>query len=410
MKPKDRSQLSIVDELRQVLPLRLQVATLFVFFMWLFFQLYQPWQTIDRDLLNETGGFGSVTDLSDWVRETGRVEWSDDTGYVQLRPGARLRLNLPAFAGDLLLCRGRISTNALETGAQRWDAARILVYFEDADGRIHWSHPHNVGYLSGDSNWQSFTTMIEVPQFARKGWVELAHYGRSGTAAFDDISVSPALWKATYPRWQQFFGMLWAAILMWLVINTHFWDQRWGRAMLACGLLIIVGVTLPPTTMFQVTSSGVKLSQQVISTASEVFDDTTVSPTSVASPEKKTPPVEPTATLSSPPALEVDIADAVDQPVAQPSSPAPLSSVDLQKVGHSILFAGLGFFAFLAFFNQTRTGLLVYSLLLFALSTEVLQLAVDGRLFGLLDLGLDVLGIASGALLAWLYCRIRACP
>ena len=401
----------MISELRQVLPLRLQVSTLFLFLMWMFFQVYQPWQPVDQDLLYGTGEFSNVTDLSGWARERGRVEWSDDTGYVALKPRARLRFNLPANSGDLLLCSGKIKTSDLATGKKSWDAARIMVYFEDDKGQIQWSHPHDVGYLSGDSGWQSFTTMIEVPQFARKGWIELAHYGRSGTASFDDVTVKPAIWKQTYPHWQIFFGMLWASIMMWLLLNTHFWDVAWGKPLLVSGILIIIGVTLPPATMFQVASSGAKLSEKVLHTAEDVLPVTGQEIIAETTQPAKVTEKKPAASMVPKP-VGKPVVKTVDKLAGQEAAQEEpqgivISSTDVQKLGHSLLFACLGYFAFLAFYGKVSTALLTYTLVLFAVSTEILQLVIDGRLFGVIDLGLDLVGIAIGAFTAWLICHVR---
>lgn len=407
----------MISDLRKILPLRLQIPTLFLFVMWLFFQAYQPWQSIDQDLLLGTGSFNDVTGLSDWQREQGRVHWSDDTGFIAMKSASRLRYKLPVFAGDLLLCSGRIRTEDLQPGAQKWDAARILVYFEDQHGRINWSHPHNVGYESGTSDWQLFTTVIDVPSEALRGWVELAHYGRSGIASFDDISVSPAVWKKTYTHWQMFFGMLWAAMMMWLILNSFLWQKPWGKALMATGLLIIVGVTLPPATMFQVASSGVKFSQTVIDTAEEVFPGkqqlSQVSPEPELTEElakeltgesSKPAPSNGQKKLVSVKAQQTAIKNTMPPKV---ESSTAFSAKDVQKMGHMVLFALLGGIAYYGFFMVTKHYLLVYSLALFAFSTEVLQLVIDGRLFGFFDLVLDLVGIAIGAVAALVISHIR---
>jgi hypothetical protein len=251
--------------------------------------------------------------------------------------------------------------------------------------------------------------MIEVPQFARKGWVELAHYGSSGIASFDDITVKPAVWKETYPHWQIFFGMLWAAIMMWLLLNSHFWTMPWGKAVLASGILIIIGVTLPPATMFQVASSGAKLSQKVLHTAEEVFPVAELQPDIVNKPLPQDKPgtADSSASASAGP---VEQHKAAGQKQVETARPERLvSSSEIQKLGHSLLFACLGYFAFMAFYQRVATGLLSYTLVLFAVSTEILQLVIDGRIFGAVDLGLDLLGIAIGALGAWLFCHVRPC-
>jgi VanZ family protein len=398
----------MISELRKVLPLRLQVSTLFLFIMWIFFQAYQPWQPIGHDLLYKTGSFDNVTDLSDWTRAHGKVEWSDDTGYVSLTPSSRLRFNLPTFSGDLLLCSGKIKVDDLSAGRHEWDAARIMVYFEDEAGHINWSHPHNVGFLAGDSDWQTFTTVIEVPSFAAKGWIELAHYGKSGIALFDDISVNPAIWKKTYAHWQMFFGMTWAAMMMWLIINGHFWSEPWGKGILACAFLIVVGVTLPPATMFEVASSGVKLSEKMWTAGTQaVLDRESSAPQlPVESSGKEAPktvmkPKENTgqAATESQPVSSQRKAEKTSSTKA-PKGRFELTPAAFQNFGHAVLFAFLGFIAVKAYAHKYRPGLIAYSLVLFAVSTEVLQLVIDGRLFGVMDLLLDLAGIVVGALTA----------
>lgn len=388
----------MIEDLRNVLPLRLQITTLFLFIMWLFFYAYQPWQAIDEDLLYNTGYFNNVTDLSGWTREQGRVQWSDDTAYVSLTSTSRLRFQLPVTTGDLLLSSGKIKTTDLKTGSKPWDAARIMVYFEDEKGRIHWSHPHDVGYLSGDRDWQLFTVAIEVPSFAHKGWLELAHYGKSGIASFDEISVKPAVWKPTYSHWQMFFGMIWASIMMWLVLNTRFWTLPWGKPLLTVGLLIIIGVTLPPATMFQVASSGAEFSRKVLDTAEEVFPSQTARPAiDVLQPgtssavELQIKAVKPEKKLEAP----------------DTDSRVKITSADVQKLGHTLLFACLGYIAFIGFARRASLKVLSYSLVLFAVSTEILQLVIDGRLFGFADALLDILGIVAGAALAWAILHMR---
>lgn len=397
----------MIDDLRQVLPLRLQLVTLFLFVMWLFFQAYQPWEAIDQDLLLATGGFNSATDLSDWQRANGQVSWSDDTGYVSLKPAARLRYELPVNNGDLLLASGRIRTLQLEAGKTPWHAARIMLYFEDEQGQVVWRHPHDVGYLSGERDWQQFTAAIRVPAFAQRGWLELAHYGKDGLGNFDDISVRPAVWKSTYTHWRMFFGMLWAAMLMWLVLQTQIWSRPWGKSLLACTLLIVIGVTLPPTTMFQVASSGARLSESVLQGATEVLPEKTptkeVRPNTQdtqITPRSKVDDAEEPVTARSEPAADAAM------PGVLPSS-SSLSAQTVQKAGHTLLFGILGFVVFMGFLHVISPGILVYSLLLFALSTEVLQLVVDGRRFGLGDMLLDCAGIIFGFAAAWIFSRVR---
>lgn len=382
----------MLADLRKVLPLRLQIASLFLFVMWLFFQAYQPYKPIDTDLLLDSGQFNNATDLFGWSRESGRIKWSDDTGYVSLQSGSRLRYALPVFSGDMFLAAGRITTDAVQVGRYSWDVGRIMLYFEDADGNIMWHHPHNVGFLDGTSDWKSFAAIIDVHDFAQRGWIELANTGISGVVSFDDVSVMPAVWKKTYAHWQMTFGMLWAAIMMWLVLNTHFWDSYWGRALLLTALVIIVGVTLPPSTMMQVTSSGASITNKVFSDNYQKLVRKQPSQNEAVEAAAKTREGAPQA---APESAREDTVHVTEKTVKTEVEPH-LKPLTLQKIGHPALFAVLSFLAFMAFPQKSRRGVLIYSLLLFAVSTEVLQLVVDGRKSQMDDLLLDLLGMLAG--------------
>lgn len=387
----------MLQDLRKVLPLRLQVASVFLFAMWLFFQAYQPWEPVDEDLLLESGHFNNATDLFGWSRESGQVSWSDDTGFVQLSQRSRLRFSLPVFNGDLLMASGRMMSTDLVAGGKPYQTGRMLLYFADSNGQIIWHHPHNIGDLPGPAEWLTFATVIEVPEQARKGWVELANHGQGGSVSFDDISVRPAVWKKAYKHWQMTFGMLWAAVMMWILLNTPLWRGLWGKALLAAGLLIIVGVTLPHEAVFQVASSGVSLTKKVLQEESAGREQS--KPVSSAAPVSKD---------TSPQSAKVVVRSSgsnVQDNMAHEllSLGRDLTPNQFQKFGHQVLFSVLGFCAFMAFYGTISLSHLLYSLMLFAVSTEVLQLAVDGRHFLLSDLLIDLTGIIIGMLIALLF-------
>lgn len=392
----------MIKELRQILPLRLHVSTIFLFLMWAFYQVYQPWETVDHDLLQGTGYFDNATDLSEWQRVQGVVHWSDETGFVKLNSSTRLRFPISAIAGDWLLASGKIKTDALTPGKKKWDAARILVYFEDVNGKINWSYPHNVGFMSASRDWQTFTVSLKVPLNANKGWIELAHYGRNGEASFDDVIISPALKKTTAVHWQMFFGMVWAAMMMWLVLNTHLWDLPWGKAVLITALFIIVGVALPPATMFQVANNSAKISQQILEQASELLPDS-----NQIEPQKHSQTARTVKTPVN--KLENNPANAGEAKTGvvaeQPVDKNFLGK--MQNIGHTFLFAVLGFFITIGFLRELENHILGYSVALFVVSTEVLQLVVDGRHFVVSDLIWDFLGLVIGGLLALTVMRVR---
>ena len=165
--------------------------------------------------------------------------------------------------------------------------------------------------------------------------------------------------------------------------------------------------------MFQVASSGAKLSEKVLHTAEDVFpaSEQTGEQSGEQKGEALITDTQPEKVIQKPQTTSVKkpSADLATDSITRPDSSAgrTVSSTDIQKLGHSLLFACLGYFAFMAFYGKVPTSLLSYTLVLFAASTEILQLVIDGRLFGVIDLALDIVGIAAGAVAAWLICHVR---
>lgn len=79
---------------------------------------------------------------------------------------------------------------------------------------------------------------------------------------------------------------------------------------------------------------------------------------------------------------------------------------EISKVGHFLLFIGIGFFAGWSI-RRTSVIFAASSVAVFALVTEVLQLLVDGRTTRISDLMVDgvggVIGFIAGATCVWLY-------
>ena len=83
-------------------------------------------------------------------------------------------------------------------GANSWNAARLLLYFTDKDGKPHWDYPHAAGSLTGTSPWKEFEKVFSVPEFAATATVVVQNSSTSGSVWCDDVSLRPAYKNSSY--------------------------------------------------------------------------------------------------------------------------------------------------------------------------------------------------------------------
>ena len=99
---------------------------------------------------------------------------------------------------QFLLVRAKMRTEGVVKGANSWDAARLLLYFTDKDGKPHWDYPHSAGSLTGTSPWREFEKVFPVPDFAETATVVVQNSSTSGIVWCDDISLWPAYKNTGY--------------------------------------------------------------------------------------------------------------------------------------------------------------------------------------------------------------------
>ena len=89
-------------------------------------------------------------------------------------------------------------TERVVKGANSWNAARLLLYFTDKNGKTNWDYPHVAGALTGTSQWKEFEKVFPVPEFAATATVVVQNSSKSGIVWCDDISLRPAYKNSSY--------------------------------------------------------------------------------------------------------------------------------------------------------------------------------------------------------------------
>ncbi|MBN1672242.1 MAG: VanZ family protein [Kiritimatiellae bacterium] len=346
------------------------------------------------------------------VRLTAREDMRGHLEYVYPNPNDH----------EHLLLAGRIRTRAVRPGPYLHSRARLLLYFRDSAGNVHWEHPHTACALTGTKRWRKYRWVFPVPAWAATAHVCLQQAGRSGVMWVDDLSLTPVRLNPTFHWWQGMIFAVSGGVGLGYLLYLRLLHRRNGRwvALLACG---IVAGALCPTEVFGKTVGWViRLGQP----------DTSLATASVRHPAE-----EPDAARERTATEPCKVA-----PGTVSRGEAELKSrltTGVKSGGHALSFAVLAFLSCLVFAgaraaapshdhrgrqrvrrdllrgagagNRARACVTLTANVMFASTTELLQSATLSRHPLLEDWLLDLSGAALGFALftSWRYLRRRKC-
>ena len=146
--------------------------------------------------------------LYPWYQSTHGVTWETGSGFLgsacikltaheDKAAYVKWTLSNPQDY-QFLLVRAKMRTEGIVKGANSWNAACLLLYFTDKDGKPHWDYPHSAGSLTGTSPWKEFEKVFPVPEFAATATVVVQNSSTSGIVWCDDISLGPAYKNSSY--------------------------------------------------------------------------------------------------------------------------------------------------------------------------------------------------------------------
>ena len=262
--------------------------------------------------------------------------------------------------------RARAEQIAIDPNAGSWAGPGILLRYVKDDGKRKYGTPTFIPSGAGQNNFQLNKFVQKDATAVDVGiWIREA----SGQILLESISLSKLEQTRSYGFLKIITLVVWSLIGVALVVSAV-------RAMSIfnfLGVVTLCGVALLGALMPE------ELLKQVIQNLSAIFPQNLLPPDSL-----------------------------------RKDSTGIFNHVDSNHVfadfGHLIVFTGLGFFAVL---NGRKFGFifLVASALVFALTTEVLQLLVARRTASLNDLLVDVAGVLLGLILGYicllLYEKIR---
>lgn len=373
-------------------PLRNRLAVLFaactVAAMALFFQLYDPWIAIGPDRI-EDGGFETPECTAEWTGWSPLARRDPNEGFKHSagvvlgtttnRHGALSMTidtdNIPAFRVSV-----RAQADGVRPGQRGWHLPRTVFFYRSLDGKGIFNQPHSVFTLQQDARWKHYSEIFPVPPQILNAQLRLQNLGREGTLRIDNISVVPVAPRPATVFIHIFFALLWIAAFGTCLLMLEPWLSLTGTLALLCALSIIIGVLLP----------GEFLNNNILKSAEAVQDTV----------ERIAPPPAEKAPQPAP-------AKDKTQQKAPPKKKSPPKAVSEQIVeyshsgGHFAMFMVLTIFSMLSW-APTRKPLrgippVLAGLLLFAASTEVLQLLTPDRTATVQDWLIDLSGILLSA-------------
>ncbi len=288
--------------------------------------------------------------------------------------------------------RAECRTTALRHGALRYQVGRVLMAFVDAAGKSLWHRAHLVATIEGTRGWHEVSRRFTVPDEAVAARVILANQGGSGVLEIRALSVVPLRLNPWTPVVFIAWGMVWGCGVWIAARRLRLASRPGGRAVLAAAMAVIAGMLLPERA---IGAAGTGM-RHVFAAVERATRPAVAAHPTVASPAAA-PAQPPPAGAPARSRIHAELRAAL------------AGSLDVHKAGHLVVFAWLTL-AVAGCFGIRRGGrgwespwAAVGGILLFAFAAEQLQWLTLTRSARIGDVGVNVVGIATGLILvgAW---------
>jgi len=364
------------------------VAVLTVGVMALFFSLYEPWQPIGPELIQD-GEFNTPAATNVWSGWNALTQLVPDGGFGG-SPGVVLTTssnkhgilrftvynltNIPAFRVSL-----RAAAQGIVQGKEGYHVPRAIFFYQDAKAKNLFNRHHAVMRIQKDSDWRQYTDVFPAPKGMVSARFQIQNLGAVGVMGIDDVSVIPVQERPDAPWWKLFFGTLWTVAFGLCLFALRPWVRRYGFLIMTTLALIMIGIILPGKLLDDSIEKSIHTAKSLrpkpVATA----------PASAVQPVKETP-----------------VQSATPKPIVLKESGIKRTHM----IGHFTLFSLLAFFSALSWISvqpSLKRGAAVFAgLIFFAAATEVLQFIPPDRSAGLSDLSIDVFGMAGAVVLVLL--------
>jgi hypothetical protein len=384
--------------------------------MWAFFLSWPLYQTLGQNLLPPWAPDGAIPSNgihAAWmgVHDPG-VEWvrTPTSPVVRLtasptgHPILRYVITNPEPA-DTIIVRGSWRGERIQRGEYGYSVARALFFVRDREQRARWDLPHTAAALTGTRGWHAFERCFHPPPDAGSWTFALAHQGNGGTLECSRLEAVRAVRHPAVAWVFAAWALLWVALaahsFRWLQLGT----RRGGWALAAWTAVIWAGMWVPDSAIARLQYHL----QQWANAPQPSVSGVTQGPQQAVSAKPILPSASEAAASPSPP------------PPAQKTTQAPtraaptaarfrrsIARIDLHKAGHLVVFAVFAWLAQRCFEFRLRRaraggchfGWIALGFLLVACWAESLQWLTLTRRPRMSDIGLNLVAIAFGLLVA----------
>gem|GEM_PF-2593209 len=331
------------------------------------------------------------TDLALWVGPEGQysflVRWLTDAQrftYVRVK--------------------AKVKVKDVDSGADPWQKARILLWNHGTDGKPmrHW--PHEVITLGGSGEWQHVEKVIPVSRETERMRLVLYIGGTSGTLWVRDLAMDAVVEKPIFKVLRPMLALLWLSLGAWVAIAlfSHRPVHWMKRLTVLAAVATLLSTMAPQPQLSNAVHTVVSLLRDAMTIDSKPA--TRQQAVDVANGRGALVNESRSAVSSAKEGNVTKNGEVAEDSADDHASPKKrwrhfFSSFDLQNVGHFVAFTVLALLGGIGYRHSALTHIAAV-LLLFALGIEMLQNFSMTRSPQLVDGVLNVAGILSGLAVA----------
>jgi VanZ family protein len=275
-------------------------------------------------------------------------------------------------------------TEGVRRGTKNYHVPRAIFFYHDQNAKSMFHLSHGIMNLRKDQPWKHYCGVFPVPAEAQDARLHIQNYGSDGKLCVDNISIRPVIPRKSVAWWGSFFGALWLLTFGYWFFILHPWKRRYGILVTLTCLIILAGIVMPQTLL----DDGIQAARKQMRHIKNTF---------ISKPHTQT-----VKSASLPPSAPTN--SSKKSTVKQPDAEKHTVVERVYVSGHFLLFGLLAFLSLLCWgelpFLFSRVADILGGLILFAISSEILQMITLDREAGWNDLLVDLIGIAGAALLA----------
>lgn len=270
----------------------------------------------------------------------------------------------------LLRFSGDLKTVGVIPGNQYWKEARLILAEQNPTGSILPGKAHILASLHDSHSWKRYENVFKVGKEVTEVRIIVQLLRATGSMWVRNLSVQQVTERADFRNYRLVAGVLWLLTLSWIVLP---WARTARISLKGIAIAIVfVGIVVGTLVPQELKDNIESILQPVFFHSSDIFPVTAVSESTRVT-------------------LEVKKYLAFSLPFSA------------WKLGHFISYAMLAMITVWSLNTYRSILASIIVLILFAVVSEVLQFLVIGRVPRITDISINVVGIAAGLMIVFVW-------